>query len=79
MDRERQPLLEQFRITKLPPEGGRGGQRRHTLWIVMLEGRRPEDVLFLQAKEAESSVLERFTKKSTQEQPRGPASWPASV
>ncbi len=33
-------------------------------WIVLLEGRRPDDVLFLQAKEAEASVLERFTKKS---------------
>jgi uncharacterized protein (DUF2252 family) len=34
-------------------------------WILMLTGARAEDVLFLQAKEAEASVLERFTKKSS--------------
>ena len=33
-------------------------------WIILLHGARQEDVLFLQAKEAEASVLERFTKKS---------------
>ena len=33
-------------------------------WILLLHGPRHEDVLFLQAKEAEASVLERFTKKS---------------
>ena len=33
-------------------------------WILLLHGPRPDDVLFLQAKEAEASVLERFTKKS---------------
>ena len=33
-------------------------------WIILMHGPRPDDVLFLQAKEAEASVLERFTKKS---------------
>ena len=33
-------------------------------WIMLLHGPSPDDVLFLQAKEAEASVLERFTKKS---------------
>jgi uncharacterized protein (DUF2252 family) len=33
-------------------------------WILLLHGPRQEDVLFLQAKEAEASVLERFVKKS---------------
>ena len=33
-------------------------------WILLLHGPSPDDVLFLQAKEAEASVLERFTKKS---------------
>ncbi len=34
------------------------------VWVILLHGASPEDVLFLQAKEAEASVLERFTKKS---------------
>jgi uncharacterized protein (DUF2252 family) len=33
-------------------------------WIVLLLGNGPEDPLFLQIKEAEPSVLERFTRKS---------------
>jgi uncharacterized protein (DUF2252 family) len=33
-------------------------------WIILMHGPRQDDVLFLQAKEAEASVLERFTKKS---------------
>jgi uncharacterized protein (DUF2252 family) len=33
-------------------------------WVILLHGASHEDVLFLQAKEAEASVLERFTKKS---------------
>ena len=33
-------------------------------WVILLHGAGQDDVLFLQAKEAEASVLERFTKKS---------------
>ena len=33
-------------------------------WIILMHGPRHDDVLFLQAKEAEASVFERFTKKS---------------
>ncbi len=61
---DRKHLLEQFRITKLARKVVGVGSVGTRCWIVMLEGRRPEDVLFLQAKEAEASVLERFTKKS---------------
>ena len=34
------------------------------VWILLLHGQLQDDVLFLQAKEAEASVLERFLKKS---------------
>jgi uncharacterized protein (DUF2252 family) len=34
-------------------------------WIILLHGERHEDVLFLQAKEAEASVLEEFVGAST--------------
>ena len=34
------------------------------VWVILLRGAGEDDVLFLQAKEAEASVLERFTKKS---------------
>ena len=47
------------------PQGRRGGQRGHPgLGRSSCDGAGEEDVLFLQAKEAEASVLERFTKKS---------------
>jgi uncharacterized protein (DUF2252 family) len=34
------------------------------VWVILMQGAQPDDVLFLQAKEAEASVLERFTRKS---------------
>ena len=40
-------------------------------WIVLLMGRDGQDPLFLQAKEAQASVLERFVGKSRYSQPRG--------
>ena len=39
-------------------------------WILLLLGRDDQDPLFLQAKEAEESVLERFVGKSGYSQPR---------
>ena len=39
-------------------EGRRCGQRRHRAWILLMLGRDDADPLFLQAKEAQASVLE---------------------
>jgi uncharacterized protein (DUF2252 family) len=61
---DRKHLLEQFEVTQLARKVVGVGSVGTRCWIVLLEGPRPEDVLFLQAKEAEASVLERFTKKS---------------
>ncbi len=61
---DRKHLLEQFQVTQIARKVVGVGSVGTRCWIILLEGPRPEDVLFLQAKEAEASVLERFTKKS---------------
>jgi uncharacterized protein (DUF2252 family) len=61
---DRKQLLEQFRFTEMARKVVGVGSVGTRAWILLLEGPRPDDVLFLQAKEAEASVLERFTKKS---------------
>ena len=61
---DRKHLLEQFEVTQIARKVVGVGSVGTRCWIVLLRGPRPEDVLFLQAKEAEASVLERFTKKS---------------
>ena len=61
---DRKHLLEQFQITQIARKVVGVGSVGTRCWIILLQGPRPEDVLFLQAKEAEASVLERFTKKS---------------
>jgi uncharacterized protein (DUF2252 family) len=61
---DRKHLLEQFQIAQIARKVVGVGSVGTRCWILLLVGQRPEDVLFLQAKEAEASVLERFTKKS---------------
>jgi uncharacterized protein (DUF2252 family) len=62
---DRKQLLEQFRFVEMARKVVGVGSVGTRAWILLLEGPRPDDVLFLQAKEAEASVLERFTKKSS--------------
>ena len=62
---DRQHLLEQYQFSQLARKVVGVGSVGTRAWIILLHGPRHEDVLFLQAKEAEASVLERFTKKSS--------------
>ena len=61
---DRRHLLEQYQFSQLARKVVGVGSVGTRCWIVLLHGPRQDDVLFLQAKEAEASVLERFTKKS---------------
>ena len=61
---DRKQLLEQYTFSQLARKVVGVGSVGTRAWIVLLHGQQPEDILFLQAKEAEASVLERFTKKS---------------
>jgi uncharacterized protein (DUF2252 family) len=61
---DRRHLLEKYEFSQLARKVVGVGSVGTRCWIVLLHGAREDDVLFLQAKEAEASVLERFTKKS---------------
>ncbi len=61
---DRRHLLEQYKVSQMARKVVGVGSVGTRAWILLLHGPRHEDVLFLQAKEAEASVLERFTKKS---------------
>ena len=61
---DRRHLLEEYRFSQIARKVVGVGSVGTRAWIVLLHGANAEDVLFLQAKEAEASVLERFTKKS---------------
>ena len=61
---DRKQLLEQYEFSQLARKVVGVGSVGTRAWIILLHGQRPDDILFLQAKEAEASVLERFTKKS---------------
>jgi uncharacterized protein (DUF2252 family) len=61
---DRRHLLERYQFSQLARKVVGVGSVGTRCWIVLLHGQHPDDVLFLQAKEAEASVLERFTKKS---------------
>ena len=61
---DRRHLLEEYRFSQIARKVVGVGSVGTRAWIVLLHGASPEDVLFLQAKEADASVLERFTKKS---------------
>ncbi len=62
---DRRHLLEQFRVVDIARKVVGVGSVGTRAWIVLLEGRDGSDPLFLQAKEAQASVLERFVGKST--------------
>ena len=61
---DRRHLLEGYKFSQLARKVVGVGSVGTRCWIILLHGPRNDDVLFLQAKEAEASVLERFTKKS---------------
>jgi uncharacterized protein (DUF2252 family) len=61
---DRRHLLEEYRFSQIARKVVGVGSVGTRAWIVLLHGASTEDVLFLQAKEADASVLERFTKKS---------------
>ena len=62
---DRRQLLEQFKVVDMARKVVGVGSVGTRAWIVLLEGRDATDPLFLQAKEAQASVLERFVGKST--------------
>jgi uncharacterized protein (DUF2252 family) len=61
---DRRHLLEQFRFVELARKVVGVGSVGTRAWIVLMLGRDDADPLFLQVKEAEASVLERFAGKS---------------
>ncbi|HKA03689.1 MAG TPA: DUF2252 family protein, partial [Acidimicrobiales bacterium] len=61
---DRRHLLEQFRVLDMARKAVGVGSVGTRAWIVLFAGRDEADPLFLQAKEAQSSVLERFVGKS---------------
>jgi uncharacterized protein (DUF2252 family) len=62
---DRRHLLEQFRVVDMARKAVGVGSVGMRAWIVLFVGRDESDPLFLQAKEAQPSVLERFVGKST--------------
>jgi uncharacterized protein (DUF2252 family) len=62
---DRRHLLEQFRVVDVARKAVGVGSVGTRAWIVLFAGRDESDPLFLQAKEAQPSVLERFVGKST--------------
>ncbi len=61
---DRRHLLEQYHFSQMARKVVGVGSVGTRVWVILMRGPGEEDVLFLQAKEAEASVLERFTKKS---------------
>jgi uncharacterized protein (DUF2252 family) len=61
---DRRHLLEEYRFSQMARKVVGVGSVGTRVWVILLHGTGTDDVLFLQAKEAEASVLERFTKKS---------------
>jgi uncharacterized protein (DUF2252 family) len=64
LNRDRQHLLDGYRFTGLARKVVGVGSVGTRCWVSLFVGRDHDDVLFLQVKEAEASVLERFTGKS---------------
>ncbi|HXJ64047.1 MAG TPA: DUF2252 family protein [Actinomycetota bacterium] len=61
---DRQHLVEQYRFVDLARKVVGVGSVGTRAWIVLMLGNDPNDPLFLQIKEAEASVLERFVGRS---------------
>jgi uncharacterized protein (DUF2252 family) len=64
LETDRRFLLEQFRVIDVARKVVGVGSVGTRAWIVLLLGRDNDDPLFLQVKEAQESVLERFVGKS---------------
>jgi uncharacterized protein (DUF2252 family) len=64
LETDRRHLLEQFRFVQAARKVVGVGSVGTRAWIVLFLGRDTNDPLFLQVKEAQESVLERFTGKS---------------
>ena len=62
---DRRHLLSQYRYVALARKVVGVGSVGTRCWVALFVGEDADDVLFLQVKEAETSVLERFTSKST--------------
>jgi uncharacterized protein (DUF2252 family) len=62
---DRRRLLEQFRVVDVARKAVGVGSVGTRAWIVLFVGRDETDPLFLQAKEAQPSVLDRFVGKSS--------------
>jgi hypothetical protein len=62
---DRRHLLEQFRLLDVARKAVGVGSVGTRAWILLFAGRDESDPLFLQAKEAQPSVLERFVHKSS--------------
>jgi uncharacterized protein (DUF2252 family) len=65
LETDRRYLLEQFRLIEVARKVVGVGSVGTRAWIALLLGRAQEDPLFLQIKEADESVLERFVGRST--------------
>ncbi len=61
---ERRVLLDRFKLGQMARKVVGVGSVGTRAWILLLEGRDDAQPLFLQAKEAQASVLERFVAKS---------------
>ena len=64
LETDRRHLLEEFELVHLARKVVGVGSVGTRAWILLLRGRDGQDPLFLQAKEAQESVLERFVGKS---------------
>jgi uncharacterized protein (DUF2252 family) len=64
LETDRRHLLEQFRLVHLARKVVGVGSVGTRAWIALFLGRDDQDPLFLQVKEAQESVLERFVGKS---------------
>jgi uncharacterized protein (DUF2252 family) len=64
LNKDRQHLLDGYRFLELARKVVGVGSVGTRCWISLFVGRDHDDVLILQVKEAEASVLERFTGKS---------------
>ena len=62
---DRRVLLEEFRLVDIARKVVGVGSVGTRAWIVLMLGRDETDPLFLQFKEAQSSVLEEFTARAS--------------
>jgi uncharacterized protein (DUF2252 family) len=61
---DRRRLLEEYRFAHIARKVVGVGSVGTRAWVILMLGRDDDDVLMLQAKEAQASVLERFTSRS---------------